>query len=219
MKGYFITLEGGEGSGKTTQLAILGHYLEAKGYTIVRTREPGGTKIGDALRSFLLHPPTPDSGIHQLVDPKTELFLYLASRAQHIREVILPALIEGKIVLCDRFTDATIAYQGDGRGLPKRAVERMARFAAQIGKSNDTPLQPDLTFLLDVEVKKGLSRLKGRDEINRIDRETLQFHEAVRRGYLSLARRNRRRIHLINTDAGIEATSARVREVIDALLS
>ncbi len=211
LKGYFITFEGGEGSGKTTQLAILGHYLETRGYPVVRTREPGGTQIGDGIRTLLL------DAKNQEMDAKTEFFLYLASRAQHLKEVVLPALEEGKIVLCDRFTDATIAYQGYGRGLPKREVERMARFASQTGR--DTSLQPDLTFLLDIDVKKGLTRLKGRTEINRLDQETLQFHEAVRRGYLNLAKKYRRRIHKIETDAGVEEISKKIREVVDAFLS
>lgn len=211
MKGHFITFEGGEGSGKTTQLAILGHYLETRGYPVVRTREPGGTKIGDGIRSLLL-----DSKNLEM-SAKTEFFLYLASRAQHLKEVILPALKSGRIVLCDRFTDATLVYQGHGRGLPKREVERIARFASQTGPERF--LQPDLTFLLDIDVKKGLTRLKGRAEINRLDQETLQFHEAVRQGYLSLAKKNQRRICKIETDAGVEEISKKIREVVDAFLS
>ena len=206
VKGRFITFEGIEGSGKTTQLAILGHYLEAKGFQVIRTREPGGTKIGDAVRSLLL------DAQNQEMDAKTELFLYLASRAQHIKEVILPALDAGKIVLCDRFTDATRVYQGYGRGLPMREVERIARFASE-------GLRPDLTFLLDVDVKKGLARLRGRPEINRLDREALQFHESVRRGYLTLAKKHPRRIQIIRTDAGVEEVSKKIREAIDVFLS
>ncbi|HEY5600442.1 MAG TPA: dTMP kinase [Candidatus Manganitrophaceae bacterium] len=206
VKGRFITFEGIEGSGKTTQLAILGHYLEAKGFQVIRTREPGGTKIGDAVRSLLL------DAKNQEMDAKTELFLYLASRAQHIKEVILPALDAGKIVLCDRFTDATRVYQGYGRGLPMREVERIARFASE-------GLRPDLTFLLDVDVKKGLARLRGRPEINRLDREALQFHESVRRGYLTLAKKHPRRIQIIRTDAGVEEVSKKIREAIDVFLS
>lgn len=215
MKGYFITFEGGEGSGKTTQLARLGHDLLKQGYAVVQTREPGGTTIGDAIRQLILHPPCPDAD----VDPKTELFLYLASRAQHIREIIHPALREGKVVLCDRFTDATLVYQGKGRGLPDKEVARMARYAAQSEGSKGSPLKPDLTLLLDIEVKVGMTRVKGRQEINRIDKETFQFHESVRRGYLSLAKRNPRRIHVINTDTKLEAVSKEIREVVDALLS
>ncbi|MDC4205526.1 MAG: dTMP kinase [Candidatus Manganitrophus sp.] len=122
MKGHFITFEGVEGSGKTTQMAILGHALETRGYPVVRTREPGGTKIGDAIRALIL-----DSK-NQMMDAKTEFLLYLASRVQHLKEVILPALAEGKVVLCDRFADATYAYQGYGRGLSKREIELIGRF-------------------------------------------------------------------------------------------
>ena len=203
MKGHFITFEGVEGSGKTTQMAILGHSLEARGFPVVRTREPGGTKIGDAIRSLIL-----DSR-NQMMDSKTEFLLYLASRAQHLKEVILPALAEGKIVLCDRFSDATYAYQGYGRGLSKREIELIGRFVTG-------GLQPDLTLLLDIDVKKGLARLKGREEINRLDREALHFHEAVREGYLHLAKRNKRRIRVIRTDAGVEEIAKKIREAVDA---
>ncbi len=215
MKGHFITFEGGEGSGKTTQLARLGHDLLGRGYSVVQTREPGGTKIGDAIRQLILHPPSVDDDI----DPMAELFLYLASRAQHIREIILPALQAGKIVLCDRFTDATIIYQGKARGLSEKVVAQMARYAAQTGNQKGVLLKPDLTLLLDLEVKVGIARLKGRKEINRIDKETFQFHESVRQGYLSLAKRNPRRIHVINTNTRLQAVSEEIREVVDALLS
>jgi dTMP kinase len=203
MKGHFITFEGVEGSGKTTQMAILAHALEARGFPVVRTREPGGTKIGDAIRSLIL-----DSK-NQIMDGKTEFLLYLASRAQHLKEVILPALAEGKIVLSDRFADATYAYQGYGRGLPKREIERIGRFVTG-------GLQPDLTLLLDIDVKKGLARLKGREEINRLDQETLEFHEAVREGYLQLAKRNPRRIRVIRTDASVEEIAKKIKETVDA---
>lgn len=211
MKGHFITFEGGEGSGKTTQLALLAGYLEGRGYPVVRTREPGGTKIGDGIRSLLL------DAKNQEMDARTELFLYLASRAQHLKEVVRPALRDGKIVLCDRFTDATLVYQGAGRGLPEGEVEQIARFASATG--DDASLQPDLTLLLDIDVGKGLARLKGRGEINRLDREALQFHEAVRKGYLDLAKKYPRRICKIETDAGVEEISKKIREVVDAFLS
>lgn len=202
MKGHFITFEGVEGSGKTTQMAILGHALETRGYPVVRTREPGGTKIGDAIRSLIL-----DSK-NQIMDAKTEFLLYLASRAQHLKEVILPALAEGKIVLCDRFADATYAYQGYGRGLSKREIDLIGRFVTG-------GLSPDLTLLLDIDVKKGLARLKGREEINRLDQETLEFHEAVRKGYLNLAKKNSRRIRVIRTDAGVEEIAKKIKEAVD----
>ena len=205
MKGYFITFEGVEGSGKTTQIAILCHYLETRGYRVVRTREPGGTKIGDSIRSLIL------DAKNREMDAKTELFLYLASRAQHLKEIILPALSEGKVVVCDRFTDATLVYQGYGRGLPPREIELIARFASG-------GLHPDLTFLLDIDAKAGLARLKGRAEINRLDREALHFHETVRQGYLALAKKHPRRIQYIYTDAGVEEISQKIRECVDDIL-
>ncbi|MFQ5579424.1 MAG: dTMP kinase [Nitrospiria bacterium] len=215
LKGHFITFEGGEGSGKTTQLTRLRRDLLKRGYAVIQTREPGGTKIGDEIRQLILHPPGPEDSI----DPMTELFLYLASRVQHTREVILPALQEGKIVLCDRFTDATIVYQGMGRGLPEKMVAQMVRYAAQRGHSEGLPLEPDLTLLLDLEVKVGIARVKGRQEINRIDRETFRFHESVRQGYLSLAKGNPKRIHVINAGADLETVSGEIGEIVDAFLS
>ncbi|MBI3805651.1 MAG: dTMP kinase [Nitrospirae bacterium] len=200
--GHFITFEGVEGSGKTTQLAILADDLETRGLSVVRTREPGGTKIGDAIRALIL-----DSK-NQTMDAKAELLLYLASRAQHLKEVILPALETGKVVLCDRFADATYAYQGVGRGLSKRGIEQIGRFVTE-GR------QPDLTLLLDIDPKKGLARLKGREEINRLDREALQFHEAVRKGYLHLAKRNPRRIQVVSTDGAVDEIAQKIRKVVD----
>ncbi len=206
--GIFITFEGGEGSGKTTQVSILYKYLVSKGVPVVRTREPGGTELGDQVRRLVLNGSDADFKI----DPRTELFLYLASRSQHIIEVIRPALTAGKVVLCDRFTDATIAYQGDGRGLPKKEVKQMAKFASY-------GIEPDLTFLLDINVKEGLARLSGRKELNRLDLETVQFHEAVYRGYLTLAEDNPSRIEVIDARGTIEETSLKIRKRADALLS
>ncbi|MFY9268857.1 MAG: dTMP kinase [Candidatus Manganitrophaceae bacterium] len=205
LKGHFITFEGIEGSGKTTQLALLADDLERRGHAVVRTREPGGTKIGDAIRSLIL------DVRHQEIDPKAELLLYFASRVQHLKEVVLPALAQGKIVLCDRFSDATLAYQGDGRGIPAREIEIIGRFATD-------GLRPDLTLLLDIDVKSGLARLKNRGEINRLDLETLSFHEAVRKGYRKLAKRNRRRIQTISADAGVEQIAKKIRKVVDVYL-
>jgi dTMP kinase len=127
------------------------------------------------------------------MDHKTELFLYLASRSQHLAEVIRPALIDGKFVLCDRFTDATLAYQGYGRGLKPAAIRSIVEYAAQ-------DIRPDLTFLLDVAVQEGLRRLRGRGLLNRLDAEALHFHEAVRKGYLALARREPKRFRVIHSD-------------------
>ncbi len=205
MKGYFITFEGGEGSGKTTQLARLAEYLEKKGHTVCATREPGGTVTCEAIRSILLDP--------QKINytPKAELFLYLADRAQHLSEVILPALAKKQIVLCDRFTDSTLAYQGAARGLPLRKVQSMARFAA-----ND--IKPDLTLLLDIDVKKGLARLKTRTEINRLDLEANAFHQKVRDEYLALAMQEPERIYCIHADSSERQVFMKIRKAIDDLL-
>ena len=207
-KGYFITFEGGEGSGKTTQLTHLKARLEARGIPLLTTREPGGTAIGDRIRRLVLEVP---SGRPQIA-PKTELFLYLASRAQHLAEVIQPALEAGKLVLCDRFSDATMAYQGGGRALPRQALEAVVGFAVD-------GVIPDLTFLLDIEVKKGLARAKGRGALNRLDQESLAFHEAVRTRYLEMAKKTPERIQLIQADESIESISDRIGEICDAFRS
>jgi len=200
-KGVFITFEGIEGSGKSTHIALLASCLQEKGYPVCLTREPGGTKIGERLRSLILDLQSND------MDHKTELFLYLASRSQHLAEVIRPALIDGKVVLCDRFTDATLAYQGYGRGLKPAAIRFIVEYAAQ-------DIRPDLTFLLDVAVQEGLRRLRGRGLLNRLDAEALHFHEAVRKGYLALARREPKRFRVISTQSDVDDTQARIRKAV-----
>lgn len=205
MKGRLITFEGIEGSGKSTQVAYLADYLTKKGYAVVSTREPGGTTIGEALRALILH------SEKEPVHPKTELFLYLADRAEHLQQIILPALEKGKIVLCDRFTDSTLIYQGYARGLSFPEMNTLLSFAADA-------VVPDMTFLLDLPVKKGRTRLKGRKEVNRLDREADPFHEKIRKGYLALAKKGPTRIHLINANADKETVFAQIQKVTDALL-
>ncbi len=206
MAGFFITFEGIEGSGKSTQIALLEAYLKEAGHAVLRTREPGGTVLGERIRSLLLDDPA------MQMDSRSELLLYLACRTQHVAEVIAPALSQGKIVLCDRFSDATVAYQGDGRGLPMAWVRRCIRTALQ-------DFQPDLTFLLDLDVAVALARLPRRGEMNRFDQEAVGFHEAVRKGYLRLARQNRCRIQIVQADDGIEAIFQTLRKSVDAILS
>jgi dTMP kinase len=186
MNGLFITLEGPEGSGKTTQIKLLNSYLTEIGYNVVQTREPGGTKVGDRIREILL-----DSQLED-IKPKTELLLYSASRAQHVTEVIKPALKEGKVVLCDRFSDATLAYQGYGRQINKDLIKGVNEVATG-------GLKPDLTFLLDIEPEVGLVRAKNlaKDSTevgigDRIENEDLTFHQQVRAGYLNLAKKEER---------------------------
>jgi len=179
--GFFISFEGIEGCGKTTQMNLLGDFLDTKGYKTIRTREPGGTNLGDALRKVLL-----DSD-HQML-PLTELFLYEASRHQHVEEVIRPALGKGYIILCDRYSDATFAYQGYGRGLDKGMIAEVDEWASK-------GLKPDLTFLLDCPVHIGLGRSwarlreEGKDkEEARFEKEGRGFHGRVRKGYLRTAK-------------------------------
>lgn len=171
----FITLEGPEGSGKSTQLALLADFLENEGYQVLATREPGGTAIGDQIRDTLHD--VRNTGM----EPVTEFLLYSSSRAQLVREVIAPALVRDEIVLCDRFADSSIAYQGYGRGLDRRALQEITTFATG-------GLVPDLTLLLDIDVAQGLARrVSGDNEMNRLDLEELAFHRRVRDGYHQLA--------------------------------
>ena len=205
MKGLFITFEGIEGSGKTTQITRLATYLAQEGYPVVTTREPGGTHFGEQIRNVLLSVNTGK------LCAETELFLYLASRTQHLHEIILPSLRTGKIVLCDRFSDATLAYQGSGRRLADGPVKKVVAYAAQ-------GIQPDLTLLLDLDVEKGLSRVQYRGTSNRLDRESLQFHQRVRRGYLKLARSEPRRIRMVDASEGTEIVASIIQKKVSVIL-
>jgi dTMP kinase len=206
MRGLFITFEGTEGSGKSTQIGILTRDLTRQGYRVVATREPGGTPFGEQIRKVLLNVKN-----HRL-DPRAELFLYLSSRTQHLEEVILPALEKGKTVICDRFSDATLAYQGFGRRLDLKFVRQAVEFAAK-------GLSPDLTLLLDLNVDVGLARVRNRGRRNRLDREERQFHERVRAGYLRLARMERKRIRLIKASDKPEAVARKIRTIVERHLN
>ncbi len=171
----FITLEGPEGAGKTTQLRPLADFLRGCGYVVVTTREPGGTAIGDQIR-HVLHDTT-----NVAMSPTAEVLLYAASRAQLVAEVIQPALAAGRVVLCDRYADSTMAYQGYGRGLDRDALATLTAIATG-------GLRPDLTLLLDLDVERGLARRRDEgEEMNRLDLEAIEFHRRVRAGYLALA--------------------------------
>ncbi len=183
----------------------LANYLEKKGYPVVQTRQPGGTRIGKEIRALLLD--EKGGGIA----PKTEFLLYLSDRAQHIHEVILPALKDGKVVLCDRFTDSTLIYQGYARALFFPEMNTLLAFAAE-------SLVPDLTFLLDMSVKKSLLRVQGRASLNRLDRETNAFHQRVRKGYLALANQGPKRIRLVRADQTEDRVFAEIQKGIDGLL-
>ena len=201
-RGLFISIEGGEGAGKSTVMAALREALAARGHEVVSTREPGGTPEGEAIRALLLDP-----GNHLL--PETELLLMFASRAQLVRQCVLPALARGAAVLADRFTDASFAYQGGGRGLAMDHIAELERWAAGI--------KPDLTFLLDVGVAEGLARARSRGgEPDRIERERGDFFERVRATYLARAAAEPQRFRLI--DAGQPVDDVR-RAVLAALAS
>ena len=186
-RGFFITLEGPEGSGKSSQGRWLVRRLRRAGYAVVGLRDPGSTNLGRALRRILLHRKEDMSAL-------MEALLFIGARVQLVEEHIQPALEQGKIVVCDRFSDATIAYQGDGRGLPREAIVRANRLATG-------GLTPDLTILLDLGVKRALARVKSRGRANRLDGERESFYRKVRRGYLNLAASEPRRFKIIRADA------------------
>lgn len=207
----FITFEGVEGSGKTTQIQRLKKYLAKKGFPCKATREPGGSPIGEKIRKILLNPD------HREMVPMSELLLYEAARAQHIKEVIEPLLKKGVAVICDRFSDATIAYQSYGRRIDQGLVEILNRLSSQ-------GIQPNVTFLLDCPSDLGLKRalqrnrkLKRKKE-DRFEREKVQFHHRVRRGYLSIAKKEPHRLKVIDTRLGEEKVFERVREIVDELI-
>lgn len=207
MSGLFITFEGGEGSGKSTQLRLLATYLRTRGEEVVETRDPGGTAIGKEIRTLLL---SRESGAMSAV---AELLLYEASRAQLVREVIKPALARGAVVACDRFTDSTVAYQGFGRGLDLDLIRRLNRLAAD-------GLTPDLTILLDLDPGLGLGRSgrSGRSDAvsrDRIEAEPLAFHERVRTGYLEAARREPDRFRVIDASLTAPEIARIVREAVE----
>ena len=207
----FITFEGVEGSGKTTQIRRLKTYLARKGIPCMVTREPGGTRIGDQVRRILLNPD------HKGLDPLAELFLYEAARAQHIKEFIKPLLKKKGVILCDRFADASVAYQGEGRRLGVKLVERLNQLATD-------GLKPDVTFLLDCPTGVGLKRAIRRNEVlkqekeGRFEKEKIQFHNRVRKGYLSLARKEPRRVKVIDTRKGEDMVFEEIRGIIEKII-
>jgi dTMP kinase len=203
MKGVFITFEGSEGSGKSTQSRLLYNYLKARRLPVLYIREPGGTKIGEKIRKVLL-----DKKNNNMVMP-TEMLLYMASRAQLVCEVILPALKKGVIIICDRFLDSTLAYQGYGAGLDLAAIKNIGEFAT-------SSVKPDLTIFLDINTRDGLSRTgKTKD---RIEMRPVSYHERVRQGYLELARCQPHRIKVVKVDHFKAETQRQIRELAGKLL-
>jgi dTMP kinase len=185
-KGLFITFEGPDGSGKSTQAQSLASRLQEEGYRVLLTREPGGTKLGEAVREILL------GKAHQ-ISQRTEALLYAVARAQHVEEKLIPALARGQIVICDRFVDSSLAYQGYGLGMCLSEINQINSFATG-------GLKPDLTFLLDLSPQEGLARARqDRGQMDRIEERDLQFHTKVRQGFLELAKQESQRFRVIQT--------------------
>ena len=202
----FITIEGPDGGGKTTQMNMLVPALEEQGLDIVRTREPGGTDIGDQIRSVIMDMK------NKSMDPRAEILLFCASRAQLVSELIRPSLSAGKIVLCDRYADSTMAYQGYGHGLDRTALKNLLEFTTG-------GLKPDLTILLDISAEAGLRRrITNHDEWNRMDDYALQFHERVRNGYLEMAAAEPNRFVIINADRPKEAVHEDIINRLESLM-
>jgi dTMP kinase len=204
MRGVLITFEGVEGSGKSTQIVRLAKWLSDEGLSVVVSREPGGTDIGERIRTILLDPTC------RQMDGRTELYLYLASRSQHVREKILPALKQGQVVLLDRFADSSVAYQGAGRGLGERLVSRM-------NKPATAGLKPHLTLLVNVPVAIGRER-KGTTGLDRLEQERVEFHERVQAAYLHLARRAPGRLRVLDGTLPPDELESLVRRHVSELL-
>lgn len=205
MSGFFITFEGIEGCGKSTQVELLRAHLEENGYQVEVMREPGGTRISEQIRDILL-----DSANREM-SHAAEVFLYEAARAQLVEERIRPALEAGTIVICDRFYDSTTAYQGAGRGISRAFIEELHRLATD-------NLHPDVTFLLDVSVEVGLARAKGEHAPDRIESEPAEFHNRVREGFLELARHDPERIKVVQGENSPEDVAEIIRELTVPLL-
>lgn len=200
MKGKFITFEGSEGCGKSTQSRMLYEYLKKKGRSVIYVREPGGTKINEKIREILLDPK------NKTMSAKCEMLLYMAARAQIVDEIIRGALLKGKIIICDRFLDSTIVYQGYGLGINIDFIKKMGEFVTGT-------LRPNLTILLDLPVKEGLKHRKSTKD--RIERRTYLYHQRVRRGYLRLAEQEPRRIKVIKLDKDKNKTQSKIRKILE----
>ncbi len=206
LRGKFLTIEGTEGVGKSTNLAFVRDWLQAKGIEVVVTREPGGTPLAEEIRSLLL------AKRDESVDETAELLLIFAARAQHIAQVIQPALARGAWVLSDRFTDATYAYQGGGRGLSTNIITQLEQLV-------QGDLRPDLTFILDIDVELGLNRARQRGELDRFESETMAFFERVRCAYRARAEQTPSRYALVNAGQELAAVQADLRLILATLVS
>ena len=206
MSGRFLVLEGVEGAGKSTQLEVVRSYLEAQGHRVRMTREPGGTVLGEKVRDLLLDPANVG------MTPDMELLLVFAARAQHIARCVRPALEAGQWVVSDRFTDATFAYQGAGRGVPASRIEALEQLV-------QGDLRPDRVLLLDIPPAEGARRVLGRGEADRFERERQEFFERVREAYLARASRWPQRYRVVDASGSIDAVSRGVRSALDGLQS
>lgn len=205
MRGKFIVIDGPDGCGKTTQVRLLVNYLSQRGRKVVHLREPGGTAIGEKIRRILL-----DLDNRQM-HLQTELFLYMASRAQLVHEVIRPTLAQGKMVVCDRFLSASVAYQGWAGGLGGAAVE-------SIGKIATDNIKPDLSLVLDIRPVDGLRRRTRRGRLDRIETRQLIFHNKVRRAFRALAKRNPKRFRIISAYGSIEAIQRKIQQEVNRVI-
>ncbi|WP_186575686.1 dTMP kinase [Aquibacillus kalidii] len=207
MTGYFITFEGGEGAGKTTILQAIANQLTEEGYEVIATREPGGIEIAEKIRSVILDPS------HTSMDGRTEALLYAAARRQHLVEKVLPALKHGKIVLCDRFIDSSLAYQGHARGLGMDEVYKINEFAIE-------DCMPDLTLLFDIKPDEGLNRIQANScrEKNRLDLEEIRFHEMVYEAYQLLLNKFPQRIHSIDAHPSIAEVEQQAYKKVKAFI-
>lgn len=209
MSGRFITFEGIDGSGKSTQLRLLEGRLRIKGYDVITTLEPGGTPLGRRIREAFLE-------TEEVVAPLSELLLFAADRAQHVNFLIKPSIAEGKIVISDRYADATVAYQGAGRGFDRKTIDSVIELATG-------GLKPDLTLYFDISIEKAVSRASARPDSetkkNRMDGETVEFYSRVREAYLEIARNEPGRVKVIDGDGSVEEIQERVSSIIDDFLS
>ena len=204
-KGLFITLEGIEGAGKSTAVDFIEDFLTKEGHDVIKTREPGGTVIGEQIREILL------KNENYTLTYDTELLLVFSARAQHIQEVILPALSSGKIILCDRFTDASYAYQGGGRGIDASRINLLEKWV-------QGDLRPNLTLLFDLDVSIGMQRTKKRSDTDRFEREEIIFFEKIRNTYLERAKKEPQRFRIINSASSLENVKEQIVTILKDFL-
>ena len=205
MRGKFITIEGIEGVGKSTNIEYVAKALQAKGVELIQSREPGGTPLAEELREVLL------KNRNEAVDPTAELLMVFSARAQHLNTLIRPSLESGVWVLCDRFTDATYAYQGYGRSLPIKEIQQLENLVQK-------GLQPDLTIYLDIEVEVGLERARKRGELDRFEKEEVEFFERVSRGYRERIKQNPERYAVVDAGQPLELVQIQIQKILDSLV-